>query len=149
MTTAEASADKPTIFISDPSVEAERITQALRLAEFHVVDVPLSMLVARVAVQRPRVVILDADADGALDAIARMRELPDAESIDVVFCGRPGAVLSSAEDALADEGSGFFSRPVNVPTLSKKGESLVSVTPAHPLPYPAGGFPLSQVRCRA
>jgi hypothetical protein len=126
MTTAEASADKPTIFISDPSVEAERITQALRLAEFHVVDVPLSMLVARVAVQRPRVVILDADADGALDAIARMRELPDAESIDVVFCGRPGAVLSSAEDALAHEGSGFFSRPVNVPTLIKKVESLVS-----------------------
>ncbi len=126
MTNAEPSANKPTVFISDPSVEAERITQALRLAEFHVVDVPLSMLVARVAVQRPRVVILDADADGALDAIARMRELPDAESIDVVFCGRPGAVLSSAEDALAHEGSGFFSRPVNVPTLLKKVESLVS-----------------------
>jgi hypothetical protein len=125
MTNADASADKPTVFISDPSVEAERITQALRLAELHVVDVPLSMLVARVAVQRPRVVIIDADADGALDAIARMRELPDAESIDVVFCGRAGAALSGAEDALAHEGSGFFPRPVNVPTLLKKVEALV------------------------
>ena len=124
----EGRAEKTTVFVSDPSVEAERIMQALRASEFHVVDVPLAMLVARVAVQRPRVVILDADADGALDAIARMRELPDAEGIDVVFIGRPGAALSSAEDALAHEGSGFFPRPVNVPTLTKKIESLVAAT---------------------
>ncbi|HEY1958002.1 MAG TPA: DUF4388 domain-containing protein [Polyangiaceae bacterium] len=125
------SEQKTTVFISDPSVEAERITQALRTAEFHVVDVPLAMLVARVAVQRPRIVILDADAEGALDAVARMRELPDAEGIDVLFCGRPGATLSGAEDALAHEGSGFFPRPVSVPTLLKKIESLASgETPA-------------------
>jgi hypothetical protein len=126
----EARSEKTTVFVSDPSVEAERIMQALRAAEFHVVDVPLAMLVARVAVQRPRVVIIDADADGALDAIARMRELPDAESIDVVFIGRPGAALAGAEDALAHEGSGFFPRPVNVPTLTKKIESLVAATAA-------------------
>ena len=111
------SSEKTTVFISDPSVEAERITQALRSADFHVVDVPLAMLVARVAVQRPRIVILDADAEGALDAVARMRELPDAEAIDVLFCGRQGATLSGAEDALAHEGSGFFPRPVNMPAL--------------------------------
>ena len=120
------SAEKTTVFISDPSVEAERITLALRTAEFHVVDVPLAMLVARVAVQRPRVVILDADAEGALDAVARMRELPDAEGIDVLFCGRPGATLAGAEDALAHEGSGFFPRPVNVPALLKKIEALAT-----------------------
>ena len=138
------SAEKPTVFISDPSVEAERITQALRGAEFHVVDVPLAMLVARVAVQRPRVVILDADAEGALDAVARMRELPEAEAIDVLFCGRPGATLSDTEDALAHEGSGFFPRPVNVPTLLKKIESLASgvvSTPAPPAPKPAESAP--------
>ncbi len=127
--------NKPTVFISDPSVEAERVTQALRSAEFHVVDVPLAMLVARVAVQRPRVVILDADAEGALDAVARMRELPDAEGIDVLFCGRPGAALASAEDALAHEGSGFFPRPVAVATLVKKVESLASGSAAQePIP---------------
>lgn len=126
--TEEGRTEKTTVFVSDPSVEAERIMQALRASEFHVVDVPLAMLVARVAVQRPRVVIVDADADGALDAIARMRELPDAESIDVVFIGRPGAALSGAEDALAHEGSGFFPRPVSVPTLTKKIESLVAAS---------------------
>ncbi|HWL84710.1 MAG TPA: hypothetical protein VNO21_02850, partial [Polyangiaceae bacterium] len=53
---------KATVFVSDPSVEAERISQALRNDGYAVVDVPLSMLVARVAVQRPRVVLVDADA---------------------------------------------------------------------------------------
>jgi len=57
-----------------------------------------------------------------------LRELPDAEGIDVLFIGRPGAALSSAEDALAHEGSGFFPRPVAVPTLTKKIESLVAAT---------------------
>ncbi len=119
-------ADAPTVFVSDPSVEAERVSQALREAGLRVVDVPLSMLVARVAVQRPRVVILDADAEGALDAVARMRELPNSESIDVIFCGRAGAALSTAEDALAHEGSGFFPRPVQVPSLVKKIQTLLT-----------------------
>lgn len=120
------SSEKTTVFMSDPSVEAERVAQALRAAELHVVDVPLAMLVARVAVQRPRVVILDADAEGALEAVARMRELPDAQGIHVVFCGRPGATLAGVEDALAHEGSGFFPRPVDVLVLVKKIESLAA-----------------------
>jgi DNA ligase (NAD+) len=58
-----------TVFVSDPTAEAERVSEALRAAGFQVIDVPLSMLVARVAVQRPHVVIVDADAEGALEAI--------------------------------------------------------------------------------
>ena len=38
-----------TIFVSDPSAEAERVAQQLRASGFGVVDVPLSMLAARVA----------------------------------------------------------------------------------------------------
>src|SRR5687767_4862596 len=88
---------KATVFVSDPSVEAERIAQALRNDGYMVVDVPLAMLVARVAVQRPRVVLVDADADGALETVARMRELPDGESIDVLYIGR--APLEAAYDS--------------------------------------------------
>jgi hypothetical protein len=113
-----------TVFVSDPSAEADGIAQTLRGAGYVVVDVPLSMLVARVAVQRPRVILVDADADGALDAVSRVRELPDAEGIDVLFLGRLGGVFSRAEDALAHEGSGFFPRPVDVETLVKKIASL-------------------------
>jgi hypothetical protein len=114
----------PTVFVSDPTAEAERVAQALRAAGYAVVDVPQSMLVARVAVQHPRVVLVDADSDGALDVVARMRELPDAEDIHVLFVARPGGGVQTPEDALAHEGSGLFLRPVDVPALVRKVDAL-------------------------
>jgi hypothetical protein len=113
-----------TVFVSDPTAEAERFAQALRAAGYTVVDVPLSMLVARVAVQHPRVILVDSDSDGALEVVSRMRELPDADGIDVVFVARPGGVIATNEDALAHEGSGFFERPVDVAALVRKVEVL-------------------------
>jgi hypothetical protein len=89
-----------------------------------VVDVPMSMLFARVAVQRPRVVLIDADTEGALESVERLRELPDAEGVDIVFLGRAGVTLGGSEDALAHEGSGFFDRPVDIPALVRKVEAL-------------------------
>jgi hypothetical protein len=112
------------VFVSDPTAEAERVAQALRIGGYAVVDVPLSMLVARVAVQCPHVILIDADSDGALDAVGRMRELPDADDIHVVFIARPGGAISSPEEALAHEGSGLFVRPVDVSALVRKIEVL-------------------------
>ena len=106
--------------MSDPTAEAERVAQALRVGGYAVVDVPLSMLVARVAVQVPHVILIDADSDGALDAVGRMRELPDADDIHVLFLCRPGGAVASPEEALAHEGSGLFVRPVDVPALVRK-----------------------------
>ncbi|MGH7294625.1 MAG: hypothetical protein ACRELB_06825, partial [Polyangiaceae bacterium] len=113
-----------TIFVSDPTAEAERVAQALRGAGYVVVDVPLSMLVARVAVQHPKVILVDADGDGALDIVSRMRELPSAEDIDVLFVARPGGAVSTPEEALAQEGSGLFVRPVDIAALVRKVEAL-------------------------
>lgn len=121
-----------TVFVSDPSAEAERVAQALRGANYVVVDVPLAMLVARVAVQRPRVILVDADSDGALDAIARMRELPDADGIDVLFFARAGGALSTSEQALSHEGSGLFARPIEVESVLKKIEALTGGSTAPP-----------------
>ncbi len=125
-----------TVFVSDPTAEAERVAQALRIGGYAVVDVPLSMLVARVAVQTPRVILIDADSDGALDAVGRMRELPDADDIHVLFLARPGGAVASPEEALAHEGSGLFVRPVDVPALVRKVEVLaggprVPATPSY------------------
>src|SRR5271166_2426670 len=121
-----------TVFVSDPSAEAERIAQALRGAGYVVVDVPLSMLIARVAVQHPRVILVDADGDGALDVVARMRELPDADAIDVLFIARPGGAVASPEQAMSLEGSGLFVRPVDVPSLVRKVEALTGGTEGGP-----------------
>jgi len=118
-----------TVFVSDPTAEAERVAQALRAASYTVVDVPLSMLVARVAVQHPRVILVDADAEGALEVIARMRELPDADDIHVLFLARPGGAVASPEESLAHEGSGLFVRPVDVSALVRKVGALTGGAP--------------------
>ncbi len=118
---------KGTVFVSDPSAEAERVAQALRAAGYTVVDVPLSILVARVAVQRPRVVVVDADGEGALETVARMRELADSESIDILFMGRLGAAFQVPEEALVHEGSGFFARPVDAEAVVRKVNALMQV----------------------
>jgi hypothetical protein len=108
----------PTLFVSDPSAEAERIAERLRAAGYLVVDVPLSMLVGRVAVQRPRVLIIDVDGEGALEAVARIRELPDCAELDIIFLGR-------TDSALAHESGGLFQRPVDVDKLLEKVRALL------------------------
>jgi hypothetical protein len=118
------------VFVSDPTAEAERVAQALRSRGCAVVDVPQSMLVARIAVQRPRVVLLDADGAGALEVAARIRDVPGRDEIHVLFLGRPGGAVASPEDALAHAGSGLFVRPVDIPALVEKIEALVGASPA-------------------
>jgi len=140
-----------TIFVVDVSSEGEGLALALRAAGHTVVDVPPSMLVARVAVQRPRVVLVDADAEGALEVVERMRELPEAEDIHVLFIGRPGGAIATPEEALAQEGSGLFLRPVEIQALVQKVHALTSgdrseaigapLRPPSPAPKLAGGAP--------
>ncbi|MET0594985.1 MAG: DUF4388 domain-containing protein [Polyangiaceae bacterium] len=115
----------PTIFVSDPSAEADRLSAALHGEGYSVIDGPLSLLVARVAVQTPSLILLDIDAEGALDIVARLRELPGAQGIDVLFLGDAGRTLSDSADALRHEGSGFLARPVDVQALLRKIASLV------------------------
>jgi len=114
-----------TIFVSDPSAEADRLSAALHGEGYSVIDVPLSLLAARVAVQTPSLILLDIDAEGALDIVARLRELPGAQGIDILFLGDAGRTLSDGADALRQEGSGFLVRPVDVQALLRKIASLV------------------------
>ena len=60
------------IFVSDASAEAERLISALRTRGYQVVDVPLGLLVNRVSVQRPALILCDADAPGAVESVERI-----------------------------------------------------------------------------
>jgi hypothetical protein len=128
-----------TIFVSDPSAEADRLSTALRGRGYTVIDVPLSLLVARVAVQTPSLILLDIDAEGALDVASRLREIPGAQGIDILFLGEEGKTFDGPNDALRQEGSGFLERPVDVQALLRKVDTLVGargkeVSSRNPLP---------------
>jgi hypothetical protein len=129
-------ADTPVVFVSDPTAEAEQVAHALRAAGYAVVDVPLSMLVARVAVQHPRVVLVDADSHGALDIVARMRELPQADDVHVLFVAVPGGAIASLDEALAHEGSGWSARPIDVASMVRQIESLTGGARERPSSLP-------------
>lgn len=114
----------PIVFVSDASAEAERIGDTLRGAGYVVMDVPISMLSARVAAQRPNVVLVDVDADNVLGELSRLRKLPGSGAIDFVYFGTGAGPVKNAEDALSNDGSAFFVRPVDVGGLVRKIEAL-------------------------
>src|SRR6185295_11434605 len=121
---AEGIGRTPTVFVSDASAEAGRISDTLRTSGYSVVDVPLTMLISRANVQRPHVVLLDVDAAGALDEVVKLRRLPGSGAVDFIYLGNGAGPVKSTEEALANEGSAFFERPIEISALVKKVESL-------------------------
>jgi len=113
------------IFVSDASAEAERLTTALRGRGYPVIDVPLGLLVSRVSVQRPSLILCDADAPAALETIQRVREAPGGNRVDVLFLGEPGRTVEQNAAALQQEASGVFVRPVDDFILLRKVEALI------------------------
>lgn len=105
------------VFVTDAAEEGSRIADTLRVAGYVVVDVPLSMLVARAAVQRPDVVLLDVDAKAALEELVAFRRVPGSTSTAFVYIGGGAGPIRSARDAIAHEGSAFFRRPIDVGAL--------------------------------
>jgi hypothetical protein len=122
-------AQEPLIFVSDSSAEAERLILALRARGYQVVDVPLGLVVPRVAAQRPSLILCDVDADGALQTMGRLRDIPGGTGVDIIFLGEAGRTLDDMADAVFHEGSGFFVRPVDVYALLHKVEALIGAPP--------------------
>lgn len=135
------------IFVSDASAEADRLISALRARGYQVVEVPLGLLVSRVSVQRPALILCDADAPGAVESVERIhRDVPGGHRVDVVFIRDPSAP-TGAELTLAieREGSGSFSRPVDDAALTRKVEALLGPPNRHeprPRLAPGGRAPI-------
>ncbi len=112
--------------MSDPSAEADRLSSALRARGYAVFDVPLSLLMTRVAVQRPALILLDIDAEAALETAQRLRELPGGGAIPLIFFGDPSRTLAACGEALRRLGAAVFARPLEVGAVVEKVESLAS-----------------------
>jgi hypothetical protein len=130
---SEAAIARATIFMSDPSAEAEHVTQLLRGAGYVVVDVPMSMLVARVAVQRPGVIVIDADVSGAAEAVTAVRAMEDGDAIDFLLFGQEATLGGPRDTELSTEIRGFFARPVDPALVLQKIDALKSRRPSQPI----------------
>lgn len=119
--------EAPVIFVCDGSAEADRLSDLLRARGYAVVDLPLEWLVARVAVQKPALVLLDIDVEGAPATLSRLRGLPGAETIAVLATtelARPSIL-----DALENRGVTSMSRPVDVSDFLSTVERLLRPAP--------------------
>jgi hypothetical protein len=128
--------------VSDASAEAERLISALRTRGYQVVDVPLGLLVNRVSVQRPALILCDADAPGAVESVERIhRDVPGGHRVDVVFVRERGSQSSPELTSIIErEGSGSFDRPVDDGALTRKIEALIGPPTRHePRPRLAAG----------
>jgi hypothetical protein len=129
--------------VSDASAEAERVTTALRARSYRVADVPLGLLISRVAVQRPALIVCDVDATEAIEMVGRLRDVPGGP-IHVLFLGAPGRTLDERNADAVRESAGTFYRPVDVDAVLAKVEALAgppraradmrSSSPAHRSP---------------
>ncbi|HKY40513.1 MAG TPA: hypothetical protein VJN18_31480 [Polyangiaceae bacterium] len=119
--------------MSDASAEAERLISALRTRGYQVVDVPLGLLVNRVSVQRPALILCDADAPGAVESVERIhRDIPGGHRVDVVFVRERSSQSSPDLTSIIErEGSGSFDRPVDDATLTRKIETLIGPPTRH------------------
>lgn len=135
------------IFVSDASAEAERLISALRTRGYQVVDVPLGLLVNRVSVQRPALILCDADAPGGVESVERIhRDVPGGHRVDVVFVRERGAHTAPDLTGIIErEGSGSFDRPVDDAALTRKVEALIGPPTRHeprPRLAPGGRAPI-------
>jgi hypothetical protein len=135
------------IFVSDASAEAERLISALRTRGYQVVDVPLGLLVNRVSVQRPALILCDADAPGAVESVERIhRDVPGGHRVDVVFVReRSSQSTPDLTSIIEREGSGSFDRPVDDSALTRKVEALIGPPTRHeprPRLAPGGRAPI-------
>jgi hypothetical protein len=151
----ESTPRSPMIFVTDAVAESSRVAETLRTAGYHVVDVPLGLLVSRAQTQRPNVVLLDVDATSAIDEIGRLRKMPGTGAIDLVYFGSGDGPIKSTEDAIANEGSAYFVRPIDLSALLRRIEALTGgpiarpesrrSTPPPSRPHPSGSPRLSSI----
>jgi len=113
------------VFMSDASAEAERLSTALRTRGYWVVDVPLGLLAGRVGVQRPSIVVLDADAPGTLDTVQRMQAAAGGKGIEIVLLAEPASSPPEGRAELEAMAAATFMRPVNANELVGKVETIV------------------------
>lgn len=123
--------------MSDASAEAERLSSALRSRGHWVVDVPLGLLAGRVAVQRPAVVVCDADAPGTLETMTRVQIAAGERAVAVILVAERSDSPSDSRRELEKLSGGVFTRPVDADALIDRVEQIVG--PAGSRPSSSGG----------
>ncbi len=114
------------ILMADASPEGQAIAAALRTQGFAVARSSVERLEESVVEESPRVLIVDIDAPGVLDAIERIRELPEGARAELVCLGSP---LRAAEVGATTTSGRAFARPVDIHAIIAQIGALADPAP--------------------
>jgi len=78
------------VFVVDASADGARAVSHLQSLGYEVFQVPLQLLVERVAVQRPSLIVCNADVPGALAVAQQVRAIPGTRRIHILYVGTSG-----------------------------------------------------------
>ncbi|WP_437287621.1 DUF4388 domain-containing protein [Sorangium sp. So ce406] len=102
------------VLLADASAEGAAIGAALRGRGFEVIAAPIADIEARLASDAPRVVIVDIDQPGSIEALERLYQRPGGVAASVLLVGDP---IRSAELDPQLFGQ-VFERPVDIAELA-------------------------------
>jgi hypothetical protein len=112
-------ASVPSVLVCVPDPDGSSIADALRARGLAVSEVAVEALAARATAEAPQLVLIDVDAEGGADVLARVRHSTGAEILSIGNRAREGA-------------RGFFERPVDLEALA--ASALAAVAAAAPAP---------------
>lgn len=117
------------VLILDGTPEGPELATALREAGHLVMHARPEDGAALSGHRRPALVILDADAPGALSLCGVLRSGPENQNLPIVLVGQSGLTLHSTADAIVRGGDAFFPRPVDRARLHQKVRTLLGGAP--------------------
>src|SRR5688572_17155135 len=117
------------VLILDGTPEGPDLAADLRDAGHLVMHARPEDGAALAAHRRPALVVLDADAPGALSLCGILRTGPESQNLPIVLVGQSGLTLHSTADAIVRGGDAFFPRPVDRPRLHQKVRTLLGSGP--------------------
>lgn len=129
------------VLILDGTPEGPELAAELRNAGHLVMHARPEDGSALAAHRRPALVVLDADAPGALSLCGILRNGPECQNLPIVLVGQSGLTLQSTADAIVRGGDAFFGRPVDHARLVQKVGTLLGTSPA--APAPTTGMPVA------
>jgi hypothetical protein len=107
----EGTGRSDTILVSVPPPDGAVIVTTLRDRGFAIDEAPIHLLAARAIAEAPRVLIVDVDASGAVEAIESIREACQAELLCIGDPSRAAELGASRSDGRA------FERPIDLEAL--------------------------------
>ncbi len=121
--------------LSAPEPDAPQVALALAEAGYMVQSADVARAVEAVRANHPALVVLDADAPGAMALLATLRRMDETARTPILLVGHPGKTVQSARDAILRGADAFYPRPIDARRVLLKVETYLG------LPDDAPGAP--------